>query len=389
MKAPLLLEQFERLERLIEKLPEGLQKPILREIVPLKELFLRGRPPRLALVGDASVEAPALFAALADAELEAHAGDPRAWRELTRGGRGSLRLLDARATGGVGGISDHAREALTAEPPDLVLFLENAAEGTAGADVSPLETLVQLVEDRHGHRPGLIGVAVAGPDAFPSAGELEAARRRLELRLADCARIGGHLAPVLAVGSAVRFRPDGSLDAATDARIHTGQLSDLLATELPNEAKLELVRLTGAKQGQLAIARALTKSMSAAAGAIGAQPIPLADLPFLLALQVLMVTGILYASGREANVRSGFEFLGALGFNFGAGLALREIARSLVKLFPGWGNAISGLIAAGGTYALGRTATAYFIDGIPLKDAKKLFRRMRRQAPPVLEDRQP
>lgn len=385
MKSQTLLEQFERLERLIEKLPDGLQKPILREIVPLKELFLRGRAPRLALVGDPSVEAPALFAALADAPLEAQPGDPRGWRDLTRGSRGAVRLLDVRGAAGVGGISDHARAALAAEPPDLVIFLENAAAGSTGADVGPLETLVKLVEDRHDVRPSLVGVSVAGPDAFPSAGELEAARRRLELRLADCASIGGHLAPVLAVSSAVRFRPDGSLDAATDARLCTAQLSDLLATELPNEAKLEFVRLTAAKQGQLVIARALIKSLSAAAGAIGAQPIPLADLPILLALQVLMVTGILYTSGREASVRSGFEFLGALGLNFSAGLALREIARSLVKLFPGWGNAISGLIAAAGTYALGRTATAYFIDGIPLKDAKKLFRRIRRKQP-VLED---
>lgn len=386
MKSEALLGQFERLERLIEKLPDGLQKPILREIVPLKELFLQGRPPRLVLAGDLTVEAPALFAALADASLEAAAGDPRGWRDLSRGHRGAVRLLDIRGGRGVGGVSDHARAAIAAEPPDLVLFLENAAPGSEGADVGPLETLVRLAEDRHEKRPSLVGVSVAGPDAYPSAGELEAARRRLELRLADCASIGGHLAPVLAVSSAVRFRPDGTLDAATDARLFTTELADLLAAELPNEAKLELVRLTGAKQGQAAVARSLIKSITATAGAIGAQPIPLADLPFLLALQVLMVTGILYTSGREANVRSGFEFLGALGFNFGAGLALREIARSLVKLFPGWGNAISGLIAAGGTYALGRTATAYFIDGLPLKDARKLFRRMRRQQP-VLEDR--
>lgn len=386
MKSQILLHQFERLERLVEKLPDGLQKPILHEIVPLKELFLRARPARIVLAGSAAVEAPALFAALAGTPLEMGVGDPRGWRDLTRGQRGAVRLLDVRGGAGVGGISDHAREALGAETPDLVLFLDEAAAGSPGAEVTPLETLAKLVQERHESRPTLVGAAVAGPDANPSAGELEAARRRLELRLADCASIGGHLAPVLAVGTALRFRPDGTLDTTTDARLFTDQLADLLATELPNEAKLEFVRLTGAKEGQLAIARALTKSLSAAGGAIGAQPIPLADLPLLLALQVVMVTGILYTSGREASLRSGTEFLGALGLNFGAGLVFRELARSLVKLLPGWGNAISGLVAAGGTYALGRTATAYFIEGIPLGEAKKFFRRARREQP-VLENR--
>ena len=45
---------------------------------------------------------------------------------------------------------------------------------------------------------------------------------------------------------------------------------------------------------------------------------------------------------------------------------------------PGIGNAISGLVAAGGTYAIGRAATAYYIEGVNLAEARELLRRSQR-----------
>ena len=109
--------------------------------------------------------------------------------------------------------------------------------------------------------------------------------------------------------------------------------------------------------------------------AIGAQPIPLADLPILTGLQAAMVSGIMHISGRELGVRTATEFFGALGANIGLGMVLREAARAGIKFLPGWGNAISGGIAAAGTYAIGRSAVAYFIEGVSLAEARKIFRR--------------
>ena len=57
-------------------------------------------------------------------------------------------------------------------------------------------------------------------------------------------------------------------------------------------------------------------------------------------------------------------------------MLFREGARALVKIVPLWGNAVSGFIAGAGTYAIGRAAIAYFIEGIPLTDVKKIFRRL-------------
>ena len=388
MKTKAFLEQFEKLERLIERLPEGLQKPILREIVPLKELFLRQRPPRLALTGDSSVDASALFSALFGAHLPPEATQSRGWQEFSRGGRGTIRVLDARPGGPLGALNDAARVAASAESPDLILHLQGVStEGPS--DFDGLDVLMQFVNDRHELKPALIGVAVAGVDENPDAVELEAARNALNVSLSDRPEVGGHLAPTVAVSTAVRFRPDGTLDELSDRRQNVEVLANLLVAELPNEAKLDMARLSGAREGQATIARSLVKSITAACGAIGTQPIPLADLPILLTLQIMMISGILYISGREASFRLGAEFLATLGLNFGAGFAFREVARGLAKFFPGWGNAISGVVAAAGTYALGRSATAYYIEGVSIGEARKMFHRQRKEKPALLSQGQP
>src|SRR4029450_13154320 len=114
------------------------------------------------------------------------------------------------------------------------------------------------------------------------------------------------------------------------------------------------------------IGELLLKSAPTICTAIGAQPIPLADFPILTSLQATMVAAIMHISGREMSVRLGGEFIAAIGANIGAGLVLRERARAAAKLVPVWGNAISGAVAGAGTYAIGRAAVAYFIDGLSL-----------------------
>jgi len=47
----------ERLEGLVAKLPEKIRRPVLRELTPLKELFLQQRPPRFLFVGSSKMPA--------------------------------------------------------------------------------------------------------------------------------------------------------------------------------------------------------------------------------------------------------------------------------------------------------------------------------------------
>jgi len=141
------------------------------------------------------------------------------------------------------------------------------------------------------------------------------------------------------------------------------------------EGELEAARKSPDKAAKLAVAKKIVTTCSAVCTTVGVEPIPLADFPILTTVQVLMVGSIMRVSGREISGKAIAEFLGALGMNIGAGLVLREGARAAIKMLPGFGSAISGAIAGGATYTLGRAATAYFIDGVPLPEVRRFFRK--------------
>ena len=388
------LHLFERLEGFVGKLPGALQRPILQEVTPLKDLFLRQRAPRFVLTGDPAAGSAGLFNAIFSAPVAPFATDAAAdtmppaagWQDFSHGGHGVLRLLDARVPGPGQPLSDAALAAAATEPPDFFLFVQPFNPGAAGADdpraaadLDALERLLEATEKAHQLRPGVLGVVVNSGEAAAPAEQIEAARTRLQAALALRPKIARHMAPTVAVGTFMRFRLDGTFDPESDRRQGIVGLVNTLVAELPNEARLEMARLSGAREAQARIAQTLVKSLTAVSGALGAQPIPLADLPFLLTFQLAMVAGIIYISGRDLSFKLATEFLGTLGINMGVGLALREGARAAVRataklLLPGLGNAISGLVAAGGTYAIGRAATAYYIEGVSLADARQLFK---------------
>jgi uncharacterized protein (DUF697 family) len=87
----------------------------------------------------------------------------------------------------------------------------------------------------------------------------------------------------------------------------------------------------------------------------------------------------MYISGREKSLRAATEFIAALGANVGAGMLLREGARAMLKFFPGWGNVVCGMVAGAGTYAMGRAATAYFLEGVSLNEARQTYLKGRRK----------
>ena len=80
--------------------------------------------------------------------------------------------------------------------------------------------------------------------------------------------------------------------------------------------------------------------------------------------------------GKPVTARTFGEFVGALGLNIGAGILFREGARAIIKIVPIWGNAVSGMVAGAGAYAVGRAAIAYFVEDIPISETKKLFQRL-------------
>ncbi len=339
-----VLRLYERLTSLVEKLPGGVQKPILRELVPIRELFLEQRSARVMVVGGSAVTSvPALLHFLAGVPVETGESN-RGWRVYRVPDRGAIEVLDAR----MDTPDEYVAAALATAKPDVVVFLRGSADASEG-----FERAFGLAAAR---------VAVAGGAGVVALlfgeGE-EVDRARLRALLSSRKEFGQRSLQVFAAEAG-----------------QAGATAEAICAGLPNCAKLEFARLTRARGAQSEIASTLLKSFTAVCGVIGVQPIPLADLPILTTLQSLLVGSIVYVCGRPASARLIAEFAGALGVSIGAGFAFREGARALLKVFPVWGNAISGIVAGAGTYAVGRAAIAYFIEDLPMQETKKLFRRL-------------
>jgi uncharacterized protein (DUF697 family) len=386
----LLLNIYEKLEALVSRLPGPLQSAVLNELRPIKQIFIAQRPARIALLGQGPANASALLSALLGSELKLiESNQSFGWITYDQKGKGGFRVLDARRVTQSSRSWADLTNVLAEEAPDLCLFL---VDGNTPKDlaVTSEQTIrvLDFVRERHDRKIPLIGVI-----DFPSSVPQETVdKRRVEVQawLSGQGGIAAHFVRAVAVSSFVRFRQDGTLDPDRDERRNIRALGDLLARELPDEAQVDMARLVGAKELQTELSMRLVRSVTAISAAIGAQPIPLADFPILTTLQFAMVAGVMHIGGRELSLRAAGEFVGALGMNIGFGMVFREGARAAVKVLPGWGNAISGGIAAAGTYGIGRAATSYFIDGIPLAEVRRFLARrvkhLRKRGAADLED---
>ena len=351
MNQTALLHIVERLERLVTRLPEKIRRPVLRELTPLKELFLEQRPPRFLFVGSNKMPMPqiinALFASGAQEQKNVSLMPVHRWIDWNISGHGTISILDARDASD--SASAQVEEDLERQPADIIFVFDDE-----DSDFEKSGSASLMLRLQHPFS-GTLGDAKVIGVAFGS----ENRTKQLEERLKTQPAIRDRLLQV------IQFTEMPSAEGQ-------GFLS-FLAEELPNPAKIEMIRISRDREAQHHVAQMLIKSTTAICTAIGAQPIPLADLPILTSLQVVMVSGIMYISGRERSLRAATEFITALGANVGAGMLLREGARAILKFFPGWGNVVCGMVAGAGTYAIGRAASAFFIGGVSLKDARRKY----------------
>jgi uncharacterized protein len=354
MKQTTLLQIVERLESLLAKLPEKIRKPILNELTPLKELFLQQRSPRFLFVGSSRMPMQqiinTLFAPDVQDQMNVTLMPVHRWTDWNIPDHGSVSVLDARDARAF--AKTQVEEELRRQPADIIFFFD---DGESNVEKPPAAS----------GEAKIIAVSI-GPE-----------KRAAQLREA------------LSAQPAVRNRLLRVVRLTEKESVETRRLMSVLAKDLPNEAKIEMIRISRDQEAQRHVAQTLVRSTTAICTAIGTQPIPLADLPVLTSLQLMMISGIMYVSGRERSLRAATEFIGALGANVGAALVLREGTRAILKFFPGWGNVVCGLVAGSGTYAIGRAATVFFIDGVSLKDARRTYlasrKKRKRLALPVAE----
>ncbi len=140
-------------------------------------------------------------------------------------------------------------------------------------------------------------------------------------------------------------------------------LSLFIGEHIPLNSILNFYQAQNRKNCLRQISTQIIKRFSKIAGGVGAAPIPVADIVVLTPLQLLMIAIIGGLSCREFNEDTAREYLTAAGVNIGAALGLRSVAHQLVRLIPFGGWAISGSIAYSATYAIGKSAEAYFFAG--------------------------
>ncbi len=345
MNQSTLVQIAERLESLAGKLPEKIRRPVLRELTPLKQLFLQQRRPRFLFIGSSKMPMQQIidpiFASDREQRLNVTLTPVHRWTDWIIPGHGTISILDARGAGN--SVQAQIEDELRREPADIIfIFDDGRSDLNEQITAPPGETKI-------------IGVSLGSATRVVQLEEALDAQPNVRDRLLTVVRI------------------------TEKQSAETQRLMSLLAAELPNQAKIEMIRISRDRHAQLHVAQMLIKSTTAICAAIGAQPIPLADLPILTSLQVLMVSGIMYISGRERSLRAATEFIAALGANVGVGMLLREGARAMLKFFPGWGNVVCGMVAGAGTYAMGRAATAYFLEGASLKEARQTYLKSRRK----------
>src|SRR6266478_125262 len=334
MNQSTLVQIAERLESLAGKLPEKIRRPVMRELTPLKQLFLQQRRPRFLFIGSSKMPMQQIidpiFASDREQRLNVTLTPVHRWTDWTIPGHGTISILDARGEGN--SVQAQIEDELRREPADIIfIFDDGRSDLNEQITAPPGETKI-------------IGVSLGSATRVVQLEEALDAQPHVRDRLLTVVRI------------------------TEKQSAETQRLMSLLAAELPNQAKIEMIRISRDRHAQLHVAQMLIKSTTAICAAVGAQPIPLADMPILTSLQVLMVSGIMYISGRERSLRAATEFIAALGANVGVG-----------KFFPGWGNVVCGMVAGAGTYAMGRAATAYFLEGASLKEARQTYLKSRRK----------
>ncbi len=386
-------------EKAIDRIPEAEGRSTRNELLILKELLMDARPPKLMILGRRGAGKSSLINAIFGEPMAAvgsvlsETGRPT-WYSYA-GPRGEMKILDTRGLGdrtrpesaNFQDALDEVRAALTVEWPDAILFLCKAKEVDAhiAQDLDNVEAVRAFIAAKHRYEAPVVAVVTQVDELDPKRVEppyenatkqrnIETAVKAIQEALAER---GIALARVIPVSTYAEFE-DGR--RVYDNYWHVEELVDYLVEVMPRSAQVQMARLAQLRAVQRKLARKMTAAAAAVAAGIAAVPIPVADILPITALQIGLVSGIAYVSGRELSRKVAREFLVALGANVGAAFALREGARALAKVvFPGAGSAVSAGVAFAGTWGLGEAAIAYFIEKRPIEEARERFRRKKRE----------
>lgn len=383
----------------IEKLPDPPREHIRNEMHKIKEIVMDNRPPRILILGRRGAGKSSLINALFKEKVAAvgsvlsETGKAK-WHTFENS-KGAINILDTRGLGDrtkpesanfAKAIEDIKSE-VRGTCPDAILFLCKAKEVDAhvNKDVENVHTIRKFISDSHGYEIPVAALLTQVDELDPKRVEppYENSQKQENIHkavraLQDAFNASNmDLMKIIPISAYAEYENG---NRTYDNYWNVDLVIEYLMEALPNEAQLQLARLSSLKKTQRKFARVLVGSTATVCAGIAATPIPLADVIPITTAQIGMITGVAYIAGRELSKKSAGEFLAALGINVGAGFALREGARALIKfVFPGAGNAVSAGMAFAGTWGIGEAAIAYFINEASIEEAKRTFKKAKEE----------
>ena len=382
IKAPMEVVQFIK------------QKVLGAAVDELREIVVNARPPRLYLMGRSGHGKSKLINALANKDVAA-VGDVKpttthseihriefpevhaAWEVIDSRG-----IFEATRPDGAPGRSavEQVQDDMLKHKPDVILHAVAARETRSmSEDIRVGREIRELIKRKLGAVPPTV-VVLTQTDLLNPAREwppqsggakLSVLKRTLDYVVQD----------ILGV---MKFEPFEPAEPALGYKIteesfvsgvipvaappdepfwNVEVLSACIGHLIPKEAQLDFFQAQQRKMLLKNVSLDLVNRFSAIAAAVGASPIPVADMLLLTPLQILMVAAIGGLSCRSMSVETAGEFVAASGATTAAGFALRELARQTVKFVPFLGSVVSSGVAAAGTQALGKSAVSYFFLG--------------------------
>lgn len=371
-----------------------------KEIGEIIEGIKEKRPPRLALIGRSGVGKSSLINALTGsyvAKTSAVKVGTVASEVFTfeENGETLFEIIDTR-----GFSEDQQAATITAEEelkntiqefnPDAFLMLTNAADrSTLKDDVRllkkyseklrvnvPIITVITRVD-------ALAPARVKEPDLYTEQKKRNIREKVKQVKdvLAEAHVKNAYVIPISSYIEWSHEQPERlskeerqQVSIQFDGRYNIDRLMEYLEENMDFRASVYMMMHQRLEEAIKRIAHTFVVRFSAASAGVAVTPIPASDIFVLVPIQILEVSMIAYLAGETLNAKAAREFILSLGGVTLAGLGFRFIAQQGSKfmnlVIPGSGSAISSGVAYSGTYAIGKAAIAYYIDGKSTEEVK-------------------